>query len=290
MKKAFTLIELLVVIAIIAILAAILFPVFAQAKQAAKKTSSLSNVKQQGTGIVMYSGDADDVFPNQYRDPATDFPWWTAGSETPCVNPEEGVPGNDSDPAGGCRLGFMSPQAHSNWGRGIFPYVKSLDLFKSSAAKVTGVPWGYSNFAGAGNSSYNYNGAVIAKSQTSAGAVAELIVLQGRTDTGREATVHPTQFSPNFTFPDGTTGPACNGIDISWAGGTYDKADVYAFADSHAKAMRRTAVSFRNFGVSGSVFDYRGTGQTVPATTGLTETPQNPNFWPSYGNCDISRM
>jgi len=63
MKKAFTLIELLVVIAIIAILAAILFPVFAQAKAAAKKTSSLSNNKQISLGVIMYSGDADDLIP-----------------------------------------------------------------------------------------------------------------------------------------------------------------------------------------------------------------------------------
>jgi len=62
-QKAFTLIELLVVIAIIAILAAILFPVFAQAKLAAKATSSLSNTKQQGLGILMYTGDFDDQAP-----------------------------------------------------------------------------------------------------------------------------------------------------------------------------------------------------------------------------------
>lgn len=62
-KGAFTLIELLVVIAIIAILAAILFPVFAQAKAAAKKTSTLSNVKQLGLGNLMYAGDFDDIFP-----------------------------------------------------------------------------------------------------------------------------------------------------------------------------------------------------------------------------------
>lgn len=61
MKRAFTLIELLVVIAIIAILAAILFPVFAQAKLAAKKIAGLSQVKQIGTAVHIYLADYDDV-------------------------------------------------------------------------------------------------------------------------------------------------------------------------------------------------------------------------------------
>ncbi|MBI5707058.1 MAG: prepilin-type N-terminal cleavage/methylation domain-containing protein [Armatimonadetes bacterium] len=60
-RKGFTLIELLVVIAIIAILAAILFPVFAQAKAAAKNSLDLSNTKQLGLGLIMYSTDYDDV-------------------------------------------------------------------------------------------------------------------------------------------------------------------------------------------------------------------------------------
>src|SRR5580698_2627502 len=62
MRKAFTLIELLVVIAIIAILAAILFPVFAQAKAAAKKAVAVSNAKQEGLAIAMYLNDFDDVY------------------------------------------------------------------------------------------------------------------------------------------------------------------------------------------------------------------------------------
>jgi prepilin-type N-terminal cleavage/methylation domain-containing protein len=67
MKKGFTLIELLVVIAIIAILAAILFPVFAQAKLAAKQTVNLSNHKELGLAVIMYTNDYDDYFPLAQR-------------------------------------------------------------------------------------------------------------------------------------------------------------------------------------------------------------------------------
>ena len=66
----FTLIELLVVIAIIAILAAILFPVFAQAREKARGTVCLSNLKQLGLSILMYAQDYDEVLPgNAYELP-----------------------------------------------------------------------------------------------------------------------------------------------------------------------------------------------------------------------------
>ena len=90
-ERAFSLIELLVVVAIIAILAAILFPVFAQAKQAAKQTVALSNVRELGVAWLMYTNDADDAM----------VPWATAVSPTTTsywwglvvngvVNPEQG--------------------------------------------------------------------------------------------------------------------------------------------------------------------------------------------------------
>jgi prepilin-type N-terminal cleavage/methylation domain-containing protein len=62
-RRAFTLIELLVVIAIIAILAAILFPVFAQARDKARQSSCLSNLKQIGTGLYLYLQDYDETYP-----------------------------------------------------------------------------------------------------------------------------------------------------------------------------------------------------------------------------------
>src|SRR5439155_25134125 len=62
-RPAFTLIELLVVIAIIAILAAILFPVFAMARERARMSACLSNMRQIGSGLMMYAQDWDETFP-----------------------------------------------------------------------------------------------------------------------------------------------------------------------------------------------------------------------------------
>src|SRR5205809_2659014 len=88
-RSAFTLIELLVVIAIIAILAAILFPVFSQAREAARTTACLSNQKQIGHGLMMYLQDYDEMLPaadwgNTYKGP----PFTTFGFQTgACTSP-----------------------------------------------------------------------------------------------------------------------------------------------------------------------------------------------------------
>jgi len=84
--SAFTLIELLVVIAIIAILAAILFPVFAQAREEARKTSCLSNTKQLALGCIMYVQDYDETLvmgwnwtaPGELRDNGAVYRAWTS--------------------------------------------------------------------------------------------------------------------------------------------------------------------------------------------------------------------
>jgi len=86
LRRAFTLIELLVVIAIIAILAAILFPVFAQAKAAAKQSVCLSNNKQMGIAITMYVSDNDDNFPGSMHSDALWQFWITPYIKTPPKN------------------------------------------------------------------------------------------------------------------------------------------------------------------------------------------------------------
>ncbi len=95
MRKAFTLIELLVVIAIIAILAAILFPVLSQAREAAKDITKVSNAKQTGLAMLMYSVDSDDMLPLAVR----------------------------FDDA------MTSSQLPVTWQQFIQPYVKNFDMF-----------------------------------------------------------------------------------------------------------------------------------------------------------------
>jgi prepilin-type N-terminal cleavage/methylation domain-containing protein len=84
LRRAFTLIELLVVIAIIAILAAILFPVFAQAKEAAKKTQCVSNTKQTALAAIMYAGDFEDVMPRHDNNGSCLY------GQSPCATPDWG--------------------------------------------------------------------------------------------------------------------------------------------------------------------------------------------------------
>jgi len=274
-NRAFTLIELLVVIAIIAILAAILFPVFAQAKQAAKKTASLSNIKQTALGSYMYSGDVDDMFPASNEDsPVTD----TAACRI-VINGVAGVswcPGDFRD------LGWKDPNEVQNWANEIFPYIKSLQLYVNPGApKVTGTGWSYLDTAGAGNTTYVLNGAVSKQSVSSAGSPATLIVLQSTLATSRDAYVQPTPL-PTLDI--------CNGIDLGWMGSTFGKGDNYGFADGHAKFVNRSAVTWAMMGISSDVHRFENGAEVavVPNTATLTDPAKNQNNWESYGACHIA--
>jgi prepilin-type N-terminal cleavage/methylation domain-containing protein/prepilin-type processing-associated H-X9-DG protein len=133
-KQGFTLIELLVVIAIIAILASILFPVFARARENARRASCSSNLKQLALGMNMYAQDYDEKFPKI-----------------------DGPLGGDSLPirttpvaeAGGLNYFSTNGKYWDGWVAGIYPYVKSSQIFlcPSNTFNAYGVNYGLPSWA-----------------------------------------------------------------------------------------------------------------------------------------------
>jgi prepilin-type N-terminal cleavage/methylation domain-containing protein len=105
-RRGFTLIELLVVIAIISILASILFPVFAQAREAARKAQCTSNVRQLGMALSLYASDHDGIYPEHDR-----------------RNPDA------TYARGGLVVEDWSSTPVHNWARSIHPYIKNYQVF-----------------------------------------------------------------------------------------------------------------------------------------------------------------
>jgi prepilin-type N-terminal cleavage/methylation domain-containing protein len=212
--KGFTLIELLVVIAIIAILAAILFPVFAQAKEAAKATSELSQAREIGMSVKLYLTDYDDTMPIFYAYNSA---------------PPAGVPG------------------HKGIEVLLLPYCKEKAVFKSpfdvgGPFTAVDVP-GADTYWKAYGSSYRFTQCVytLAKGESSQNNVpytVDRMVREGDMEFPAETRVMRTEMLPFFA-QDKDPGCARYGYDCAppnsyyrqWSG----NGGSVIFADSHAK-------------------------------------------------------
>lgn len=175
-KEGFTLIELLVVIAIIALLAAILFPVFARARENARRTACQSNLKQIGLGIMQYTQDYDERLPTDWN--------------------------------------FGAADEASNWMARINPYVKSTQLFVCpSNSFKTSIPssglWpgaqtgsSHPNYMQPFHSSYGYN-----RNLTSGPASTNNAVTVGLKISAVNSVAKTVMVTDGGAIPDAATAP-----------------------------------------------------------------------------------
>lgn len=210
--RAFTLIELLVVIAIIAILAAILFPVFAQAKEAAKKTQSTSNLKQTCLAWLMYEGDYDDTLmrvrlPGEDANSAVYF-WGEWNNATSTLMPEKGF---------------------------LFPYTRSKGIQRDPSlatnVRATLGENGYAyNYAYLSPSKYDssWNEIPVAVNYSQIGSVAETV---GFASSSRMSYTTPHRVEANgYLEPPSSQYPTFQG--------RHSGLGVVVWCDGHAKAQK----------------------------------------------------
>ena len=254
MRRAFTLIELLVVIAIIAILAAILFPVFAQAKLAAKKTAGLSQAKQTGTAILLYTGDTDDAFPcGEVPNLQSAAVAYRTGDFTP-QNP----------------VGWFNPTSAPTaideyrlvWNNAVQPYAKNYDLMNAPGTEVKTLNTGIyatttPQLAKPVPNNLAFNGLLQYFSTTAVAAPSQLPLLwQGYGSWSNNGAAF---LSPRLNC-NGTAGNVCmfNPGGVPMTGGTgnpqifsftldgpsynvYGTAQIYVNTDSSAKMVKMAA-------------------------------------------------
>jgi prepilin-type N-terminal cleavage/methylation domain-containing protein len=275
MRRAFTLIELLVVIAIIAILAAILFPVFAQAKAAAKKASEITQMKQTGTSIVIYQADADDNFPSAYPVGANGTVYSTFWYSVP-------TDWNPTYPA------FYIPEDANAWANSTEAYRKNQDLLKSPVGLPRILPGHDSAVPRRAPAFVNYafNGLLHQWSATAVNAPSQLRMLsQSRGTMNIKGAAYsnpylrcPTVASACRYVP---STPTCNGANGTWSEmfinsqyvqWVHNRGQVAVMSDTSAKFYNMNAgVNQRS--------DFRTSMWTRFSATGASTTEwQDTNF------------
>ncbi len=217
-RKGFTLIELLVVIAIIAILAAILFPVFARAREQARKSTCLSNLKQLGTGTLMYVQDYDETFPvSIYPSAAGVVTYWHL--ITPYLK-NGGVwkcPSDSTPLTPAQTQAYFAGLGAGGVAAGTYPasYAANLWLFEDGP---------YNPLTGTGNDSYPV-------------AMASI----------------PRPADTTMMFDGTTVGPPSAGFGCRIVGRHSDLACV-TYADGHTKVMKVRATGSSTTDVGGNAF------------------------------------
>jgi prepilin-type N-terminal cleavage/methylation domain-containing protein len=252
LRRAFTLIELLVVIAIIAILAAILFPVFAQAKAAAKKTASLSQAKQLGTAQHIYLSDNDDMYPMAFG--KYDGRWrYTWGAE---------VPADWRSNYGPQYVAFNN----ASWANSTQPYAKNLDLLEAPGVKT--VNYFNENMSTAAvkkyaRVGYTYNGLLSSYSASAVAASSQLPLLtQANGAQNMEAYAYANPFlvcddkDQPCTYVPST--PDCDGDNGEFSQLFAADATMWVYGNGQNVIYADSSAKFRRYGANiGGRTDFR---------------------------------
>jgi len=223
-NQGFTLIELLVVIAIISILAAILFPVFARARENARRSSCMSNLKQMGLAAMMYLQDYDERYPLQaYYSSAGNPNVPAPGPDWPAAHFGISPPYTNECPASGNHcMSFMDM---------LYPYTKSWQVFVCPSQNAGTVE------------SYGYNG-IIGNTNTANTYDTNLTASTGYTPIAQATIQRPSEiimfmeyyyaYAYENATPQGFRSTAVNPDRVSWVAPHLDGGNI-VYADGHVK-------------------------------------------------------
>ncbi len=229
-RQAFTLIELLVVIAIIAILASILFPVFARARENARRTSCLSNLKQVGLAFMQYTQDYDERYPLPVWQ--TNFP----NDVNTLVAQSPRVPGTPAD--------AFSSTANYSWKDFVYPYVKNLQVFicpswvnpyPTSTAWSKAASYGYNQLVGGWKSGTGKAESFEPRKLSDVLRPAEIVMVL---DFPYVGDTNPSAYCS--TGSSGFLNPTSTYHEIMWP---HFKGGTVMFTDGHVKWYQRGSAS-----------------------------------------------